>query len=100
MARRAHHPATRLRSQDRPESPSREAHATVYFLTHSIEEAVYLGARTYVFSAHPGTILKEMQVPPPDFPAKEMQRHPAFMEIVHEVRDLVESLESSNRAGD
>ena len=93
-------PATRLRMQDLLVSLSREAQATVFFVTHSIEEAVYLGDRTYVFSAHPGTILKEMQVPPPDFPAKEMQRHPAFMEIVYEVRDLVESLESSNRAGD
>ena len=93
-------PATRLRMQDLLVSLSREAQATVFFVTHSIEEAVYLGDRTYVFSAHPGTVLKEMQVPPPDFPAKEMQRHPAFMEIVYEVRDLVESLESSNRAGD
>ena len=49
---------------------------------------------------HPGTILKEMQVPPPDFPAKEMQRQPEFMEIVYEIRDMMESLESSTRAGD
>jgi NitT/TauT family transport system ATP-binding protein len=93
-------PATRLRMQDMLVSLSREAQATVFFVTHSIEEAVYLGDRTYVFSAHPGTILKELQVPPPDFPAKEMQRQPEFMEIVYEIRDLVESLESSNRAGD
>ncbi|HEX6047806.1 MAG TPA: ABC transporter ATP-binding protein [Gemmatimonadaceae bacterium] len=93
-------PATRLRMQDMLVSLSREAQATVFFVTHSIEEAVYLGDRTYVFSAHPGTILKELRVPPPDFPAKEMQRHPDFMEVVYEIRDLVESLESSTRAGD
>ena len=93
-------PATRLRMQDMLVSLSREAQATVFFVTHSIEEAVYLGDRVYVFSAHPGTILKEMKVPGPNFPAKEMQRQAEFMEIVYEIRDLVESLESSSRAGD
>ena len=93
-------PATRLRMQDMLVSLSREAQATVFFVTHSIEEAVYLGDRTYVFSAHPGTILRELRVPAPDFPAKEMQRQPDFMEMVYEIRDLVESLESSTRAGD
>ena len=93
-------PATRLRMQDLLISLSREAQATVFFVTHSIEEAVYLGDRTYVFSSCPGTILKELAVPPPDFPAKEMQRQPAFMEIVFQIRDMIESLESSTRAGD
>ena len=93
-------PSTRLRMQDMLVSLSREAQATVFFVTHSIEEAVYLGDRTYVFSSCPGTILKELAVPPPDFPAKEMQRQPKFMEIVFEIRDMVESLESSTRAGD
>ena len=63
-------PSTRLRMQDMLVSLSREAQATVFFVTHSIEEAVYLGDRTYVFSSAPGTILKELAVPPPDFPAK------------------------------
>jgi len=39
-------------------------------------------------------------VPPPDFPAKEMQRQPEFMQIVFQIRDMIESLESSTRAGD
>ena len=93
-------PATRLRMQDLLVSLSREAQATVFFVTHSIEEAVYLGDRTYVFSSCPGTILKELAVPPPDFPAKDMQRQPGFMEIVFQIRDMIESLESSTRAGD
>ena len=80
-------------------SLSREAQATVFFITHSIEEAVYLGDRTYVFSSAPGTILKQITIPPPSFPAKEMQRHPEFMQIVYEIRDMMESLESSTRAG-
>jgi len=93
-------PATRLRMQDMLVSLSREAQATVFFITHSIEEAVYLGDRAYVFSSAPGTILKEIAVPPPDFPAKEMQRQPEFMQIVYDIRDMMETLESSTRAGD
>ena len=93
-------PSTRLRMQDLLVSLSREAQATVFFITHSIEEAVYLGDRTYVFSSAPGTILEEITIPPPDFPAKEMQRQPEFMKIVYDIRDMMESLESSTRAGD
>jgi NitT/TauT family transport system ATP-binding protein len=93
-------PSTRLRMQDLLVSLSREAQATVFFITHSIEEAVYLGDRTYVFSSAPGTILKEIKIPPPNFPAKEMQRQPEFMKIVYDIRDMMESLESSTRAGD
>ena len=93
-------PSTRLRMQDLLVSLSREAQATVFFITHSIEEAVYLGDRTYVFSSAPGTILKEITIPPPNFPAKEMQRQPEFMKIVYDIREMMETLESSTRAGD
>jgi hypothetical protein len=45
-------------------------------------------------------MLEEMTVPGPDRPAKEMQRQPDFQEIVYSIRDLIETLESSKRAGD
>ena len=73
----------------------REAQATVFFVTHSIEEAVYLGDRVYIFSSSPGTILREIKVPPPDRPAKEMQREKAFIDLVCEIRDTIDTLESS-----
>jgi NitT/TauT family transport system ATP-binding protein len=93
-------PRTRLNMQDMLVGLSREAQATVFFVTHSIEEAVYLGDRTFIISSAPGTILKEMPVPPPDFPAREMQRQPEFMEVVYGIREIMEKLESSTRAGD
>src|SRR6478735_12806862 len=83
-------PRTRLNMQDMLVSLSREAQATVFFVTHSIEEAVYLGDRTFIISSAPGTILKEMPVPPPDFPARVMQQQPKFMEVVFEIRDIME----------
>jgi NitT/TauT family transport system ATP-binding protein len=93
-------PTTRLHMQALLVELWREAQATVFFVTHSIEEAVYLGDRVYVFSSAPGTILREMEVPPPDRPPKEMQREPSFVQRVFEIRDLIDNLASSTRAGD
>jgi len=93
-------PTTRLHMQALLVELWREAEATVFFVTHSIEEAVYLGDRVYVFSSAPGTILREMQVPGPDRPPKEMQRQPEFMQYVFEIRDIIDNLASSTRAGD
>ena len=93
-------PRTRLNMQDLLVSLTREAEATVFFVTHSIEEAVYLGDRTFIISSAPGTILRQMPVPPPDFPARVMQQQPHFMDLVFEIRDIMETLESSTRAGD
>ncbi len=93
-------PTTRLHMQALLVELWREAEATVFFVTHSIEEAVYLGDRVYVFSSAPGTILREMEVPGPDRPPKEMQRQPEFMQYVFEIRDIIDNLSASNRAGD
>jgi NitT/TauT family transport system ATP-binding protein len=93
-------PGTRYRMQDLLVNLWRELEATIFFVTHSIEEAVYLGDRTFIISSAPGTILKEMPVPPPDFPARAMQQQPEFMKVVFEIRDIMEGLESSTRAGD
>ena len=93
-------PTTRLHMQALLADLWREAQATVFFVTHSIEEAVYLGDRVYVFSSAPGTIIREMVVPPPDRPPKEMQREPSFVQRVFEIRDLFDHLSSSTRAGD
>jgi NitT/TauT family transport system ATP-binding protein len=93
-------PTTRLHMQALLVDLWREAQATVFFVTHSIEEAVYLGDRVYVFSSSPGTVLREMQVPPPDRPPREMQREPAFLKYVFEIRDILDNLATSTRAGD
>jgi NitT/TauT family transport system ATP-binding protein len=79
-------PATRLRMQDLLVELWRNLQATVFFVTHSIEEAVYLGDRAYVISA--------------DRPAHVMQREPGFLDVVFGLRDTIERLESSTRAGD
>jgi hypothetical protein len=78
----------------------REQSPTIFFITHSIEEAVFLGDHILLFSNSPGTVLKTIRVPPPDRPSIEMQRDPKFQEVVTEIRDVIDRLESSTRAGD
>ena len=75
-------PQTRWDMQDLVASLWRAAEATVFFVTHSIEEAVYLGDRVYVMGRAPGTILQELEVEPADRPARLMQREPRFQETV------------------
>jgi ABC-type nitrate/sulfonate/bicarbonate transport system ATPase subunit len=93
-------PPTRTRMQDNLVELWREQSPTIFFITHSIEEAVYLGDHILLFSNSPGTVLQTIRVPPPDRPSIEMQREPRFQAIVTEIRDVIDRLESSNRAGD
>jgi NitT/TauT family transport system ATP-binding protein len=92
-------PMTRMNMQDLLLDLWRQTEATVFFVTHSIEEAVFLSDRIYVFSSSPGTILRELRVEPSDRPSKEMQREERFQETVYYLRELISQLEESRRAG-
>ncbi|MEO6526606.1 MAG: ABC transporter ATP-binding protein [Gemmatimonadaceae bacterium] len=87
-------PATRYRMQDLLVGLWRELEATIFFVTHSIEEAVYLGDRTLIFSPGPGRLIEQLEVPAPDRPAKVMQREPEFLDVVFAIKDMVEKLDS------
>jgi NitT/TauT family transport system ATP-binding protein len=91
-------PVTRLNMQDLLVQLWNEHEATIFFITHSVEEAVYLGDRIYIISPGPGRLLREIELPPPDRPAREMQREPAFTEAVFEIRDIIDRLEESAAA--
>ncbi len=93
-------PTTRLHMQELLVDLWRDAQATVFFVTHSIEEALYVGDRVYVFSGPPGTIIREMIVPQPTMPAKEMLRERAFVDRLVEIRDIMDTQVSSTRPGD
>src|SRR5690606_18901 len=86
-------PMTRMNMQNLLVSLWRAVEATVFFVTHSVEEAVYLGDRVYIMSNAPGTLMREIGVEPPDRPASGMQREAAFQETVYYIRDIIETLE-------
>ncbi len=93
-------PPTRSRMQDNLVALWREQSPTIFFITHSIEEAVFLGDHILIFSTSPGTVMKEIRVPPPDRPSLVIQREQKFMETVLGIREIIDRLESSQRAGD
>jgi NitT/TauT family transport system ATP-binding protein len=93
-------PTTRLHMQELLVTLWKEAQATVFFVTHSIEEAVFLGDRVYVFSSAPGTIVRQMLIPPPSLPPKDMLREPDFIDRVTEIRELMDRMTDPTRAGD
>jgi NitT/TauT family transport system ATP-binding protein len=96
-------PTTRMNMQDLLIALWHEVSATVFFVTHSIEEAVFLGDRAFVMGRAPGRILQELEIERADRPAREMQKVPRFLETVAFLRDLISRLEeqpvSARRGG-
>ena len=88
-------PATRLDMQDLLVRLWREVEATVLFVTHSVEEAVYLGDRVFVMATTPGRIASELHMPAASAPARETQNQPWFHEQVSRLTAELERIEAA-----
>jgi len=88
-------PATRLDMQDLLVRLWREVQATVLFVTHSVEEAVYLGDRVVVMATTPGRIAADIRMPPAGAPARETQAEPWFHEKVRQLQEQIEGIEAA-----
>lgn len=88
-------PATRLDMQDLLVKLWREVQATVLFVTHSVEEAVYLGDRLFLMATTPGRIVEEVRLPAPSAPAREAQSEPWFHEQVQRLHARIEEIEAA-----
>jgi NitT/TauT family transport system ATP-binding protein len=62
---------------------------SVLFITHDIDEAVFLSDRIYVMTSRPGRIKSEMVVPLPRPRTPEMTASPQFAAMVHTIRSLI-----------
>ena len=87
-------PATRLDMQDLLVKLWRDVEATVLFVTHSVEEAVYLGDRVFVMATTPGRIVGDLRLPPASAPAREIQSQPWFRDNVRSLHEQIERIES------
>jgi len=56
-------------------------HKTVLFITHDIDEALFLGDRVYVMTARPGRIREEIRVDIPRPRSVDVLTSPAFAEL-------------------
>jgi NitT/TauT family transport system ATP-binding protein len=84
---------TRTILQEEVQRLHREQHYTVLFITHSVEEAVYLGDRVIVMTRRPGRIKKEIELPRDAVwkrgDIEAAAEHPDFIEARREIWALV-----------
>jgi NitT/TauT family transport system ATP-binding protein len=62
---------------------------SVMFITHDIEESIFLSDRIYVMTARPGRIKAEIKVPLPRPRMPEMHEAPEFTNLVHRLKGLI-----------
>jgi NitT/TauT family transport system ATP-binding protein len=69
---------------------------TVVFITHSIDEAIYLGQRVLVMAATPGRITHTLPVHVPrGDPTGDVRATPEFVRLRHEIWQLIRSRRSA-----
>jgi NitT/TauT family transport system ATP-binding protein len=82
---------TRLVMQELMQTVWNEFRPTILFITHDVEEAVYIGDRVVVMSRRPGRIIEDIQVPfakPRDY---EVTSSAPFQELKNRVLHLIRS---------
>jgi len=91
---------TRLTLQEELGSITVKTGKTVFFITHSVEEAVFLGDRVIAMSARPGRIQEEVTVPVPRAERTwELMSHDvALQDTVERVLGLVRGEETHEGA--
>ncbi len=91
---------TRVLLQEEVARISAETKNTVLFVTHSIEEAVFLGDRIVVMSARPGRIRAEYTVPIERPRTPDVRSRPEFIELTQELWNTLKPEWQNDTAGD
>jgi NitT/TauT family transport system ATP-binding protein len=66
-----------------------EQRKTVLFITHSIDEAVFLSDRVVVMTLRPGGVREIFDIELPRPRTQHVRAHPRFVEYVGRIRDLI-----------
>ena len=74
-------PGIRLRMQELLIQLWNEQQSTVFLVTHSVEEAVYLGDRVFLMAPNPGRLVDIIKVPRPNEPPEVSRRKPWFIDF-------------------
>ena len=91
-------PKIRLNMQELLVQLWNEQQSTVFLVTHSIEEAVYLGDRVFRMAARPGRLVEQLKAPRPDMPPEELRQKKWFIEMTRELLYRLE--QDKNAAGE
>jgi NitT/TauT family transport system ATP-binding protein len=89
-------PKIRMQMQELLVELWKEQQSTVFIVTHSMEEAIYLGDRLMRMAAKPGRLVEELQLPRPDEPPEVMRKRPWFNDLT---QDLLQRLETDAPPG-
>ncbi len=78
-----------------------EAHKTILFVTHDVEEAVFMGDTIYVMTARPGRIKAQINVPLPRPRRYDVKLTDVFVDIKRDVLELIreEAWKAANSNG-
>jgi len=70
---------------------------TIIFVTHDIQEAVFLGDDIFIMDANPGRIVEYYKVDLPHHREREIRRDPKFTKLVGELEDTLFALNSRQK---
>ena len=91
-------PKIRLKMQELLVQLWNEQQSTVFIVTHSVEEALYLGDRVFRMASRPGRLVEIVQAPWPDIPPEEMRQKKWFVDMTRELLYRLE--QDKNAAGE
>ena len=83
-------PKTRLRMQELLISLWKEVKGVIIVVTHSMEEAIYLGDHIFRMEANPGRLVEVLDAPRPYISPEEMRKMKWFNEMVQELLSRIE----------
>lgn len=83
---------TRLKAQLLLRKLWTDLQSTVVFVTHDIQEAVFLADEIWIMAKDPGRIVQRVVIDLPDIRTAETRRDPRFMPQVYQVEDLMNAL--------
>lgn len=66
-----------------------ESKKTILFITHDVEEAIFLADSVYVMTARPGRLKKNIPVPLPRPREYNVKTHPTFLALKEELLSLI-----------
>jgi NitT/TauT family transport system ATP-binding protein len=72
---------------------------TILFITHDLDEAIYLADRVVVLDSRPGRVLEEIDVPLPQHRSKEQCLDPYFLATRRRLEDLIHPLHGNGTHG-
>ena len=84
-------PKTRMQMQELLVQLWKEQQSTVFIVTHSVEEAIYLGDRVLRMAAKPGRLVEMLKLPRPDVPPDLMPKEPWFNLLTQELLRRLET---------